>query len=77
MTADGIVLRDLGRPTEALASYDKALEIRPNSAEVLNNRGIVLRDLRRLAEALASHDEALAIKPDYAEALKQSRHRAT
>ena len=61
--------RDLKRPEEALASYDKALAIKPDYAEALNNRGNALQDLKRPDEALASYDKALAIKPDYAEAL--------
>ena len=52
-----------------MASYDKALAIKPDYAEALNNRGIALKELKRLDEALASFDKALAIKPDYAEAL--------
>ena len=60
---------DLKRPEEALASYDKALAIKPDYVEALNNRGNALRDLKRLEEALASYDKALAIRPDYAEAL--------
>jgi tetratricopeptide (TPR) repeat protein len=52
-----------------LASYDRALAIKTNHAEALNNRGNALQDLKRFAEALASYDGALAIKPDYAEAL--------
>jgi len=68
----GTALRGLGRPGEALASYDRALAIRPDYAEALNNRGIALRDLERTDEALASYDHALALKPDFAEALNNS-----
>jgi protein O-GlcNAc transferase len=64
-----VVRSGLGRLQEALASYDKALAIRPDNAEALNNRGITLEDLKRFEDALASYDKALAIKPDYAEAL--------
>ena len=59
---------DLDRPDEALASYDKALALKPDYAEALNNRGNA-SDLKRPEEALASYDKALALKPDYAEAL--------
>jgi tetratricopeptide (TPR) repeat protein len=58
-----------GRFSEALASYDRALAVRPNSAEALNNRGVTLYELKRLDEALASYNRALAAWPDYAEAL--------
>jgi Tetratricopeptide repeat len=53
---------------EALASYDKALALKPDYAEVFNNRGNTLLELKRVDEALASYDKALALKPDYAEA---------
>ena len=52
-----------------MASYDRALAIKPDFAEVLTNRGVALWDLKRFEDALASYDSALAIKPDYAEAL--------
>ncbi|MFZ0693638.1 MAG: tetratricopeptide repeat-containing glycosyltransferase family protein, partial [Alphaproteobacteria bacterium] len=54
---------------EALASYDRALAIRPDYADALYSRGITLCDLKRPEEALASYDRALAIRPDHAEAL--------
>jgi tetratricopeptide (TPR) repeat protein len=53
---------------EAIASYDKALEIKPDYHEAWNNRGNALGDLGRLEEAIASYDKALEIKPDYHEA---------
>ena len=59
---------DLKRPAEALASYDKAIALKPDYAEAHNNRGNALKDLKRPAEALASYDKAIALKPDYAEA---------
>ena len=64
----GNALQDLKRFEEALASYDKALAIRPDYAEAYSNRGIALQDLKRFEEALASYDKAIALKPDYAEA---------
>ena len=60
--------KELKRFDEALASYDKALALKPDYAEAFNNRGNALQELKRLDEALASYDKALALKPDYAEA---------
>ena len=59
---------DLKRPAEALASYDKAIALKPDYAEAHNNRGNALMDLKRPEEALASYDGAIALKPDFAEA---------
>jgi Flp pilus assembly protein TadD len=64
-----MVLRDLGRPVEALASQDRAIALRPAYAEAHGNRGNALTDLRRQEAALASYDQAVALKPDYAEAI--------
>ena len=62
-------LRELKRFDEALASYDRALALRPDYAEARSNRGSALDDLKRYDEALASYDRALALRPDFAEAL--------
>jgi len=61
-------LKELRRIEEALASYDKAVALKPDYAEVYSNRGIALHDLKRSEEALASYDRAIALQPDYAEA---------
>ena len=66
----GGVLKALKRYDDALASYDRALAIKPKFAEALNNRGGVLRDLERYDEALASFDRALAINPHFVDALQ-------
>jgi tetratricopeptide (TPR) repeat protein len=64
-----IVQASLGKNDEALASYDRALALRPDSTEALYNRGNSLRQLKRFNEALASYDRALTLRPDYATAL--------
>ena len=58
----------LKRTDEALASYDRALALKPDYAEAFYNRGNALQELKRTDEAVASYDRALALKPDYAEA---------
>jgi tetratricopeptide (TPR) repeat protein len=65
----GLAQASLHRPEEALASFDRALALKPDLVGALNNRGAALRDLARPEEALASFDRALALQPDYAEAL--------
>jgi Tfp pilus assembly protein PilF len=59
----------LGRFEEALASYDRALKVRPDYTQALSNRGNALAALGRFEEALASYDRALKVRPDYTEAL--------
>ncbi len=53
---------------KAIASCDKALEIKPDYHQAWYNRGIALGILGRLEEEIASYDKALEIKPDYHEA---------
>ncbi|MEH1821745.1 MAG: CHAT domain-containing tetratricopeptide repeat protein [Nostoc sp.] len=52
----------------AIASYDKALKIKPDYHEAWYNRGITLDKLERFEEAIASYDRAIKIKPDFHEA---------
>lgn len=58
----------LGKPAEALASYDRAIELDATAVEAFVNRGNILSDLGRPSEALASFDKAIALKPGIAEA---------
>ena len=53
----------------AIASFNKALEIKPDYAEAHNSLGIALQNHGRLDEAIASLNKALEIKPDFVEAL--------
>ena len=59
---------NLERLDEAIASYNKALAIKPDYAEAHNNLGIALWGLGKPDDAVASYHNALSIKPDYAEA---------
>jgi tetratricopeptide (TPR) repeat protein len=58
-----------GRHEKALASYDRALAIRPEDVQALSNRGVTLGELGRHEDALTSYNKALALRPDYAPAL--------
>ncbi|TRU59710.1 MAG: tetratricopeptide repeat protein [Microcystis aeruginosa Ma_QC_C_20070823_S13] len=53
---------------QAIASWDRALEFKPDDHEAWYNRGFALADLGRLEEAIASWDRALEFKPDDPEA---------
>ena len=48
-------LAELGRHEEALADYNRALELRPDDPTTLNNRGLSLDDLKRYDEALPDY----------------------
>ena len=64
----GNALEKLGRNEEAIASYDKALKIKPDYHLAWNGRGNALEKLGRYEEAIASYDKALKIKPDFHDA---------
>jgi tetratricopeptide (TPR) repeat protein len=53
---------------QAIASWDRALEFKPDDHEAWNNRGIALANLGRFEDAIASYDRALEIKPDFHDA---------
>ena len=65
----GRLFQDLNRQQEALASYDRAVALRPDFAEALSNRGNVLQALERYAEAVTSYDAAVELRPEFAQAL--------
>ncbi|MDB9512012.1 tetratricopeptide repeat protein, partial [Kamptonema animale CS-326] len=59
---------NLGRFEEAIASYGKAIEFKPDYHGAWNNRGLALGNLGRFEEAIASWDKAIEFKPDFHEA---------
>ncbi len=65
---DGIDLMDQGKFEEALAAFDKAIDLNPQYAEAWNNKGRVLATLSRLNEANEAFDKSIKINPNYAEA---------
>ncbi|QSJ18993.1 tetratricopeptide repeat protein [Nostoc sp. UHCC 0702] len=52
------------RYEEAIASYDKAIELKPDYYDAWNHRGVALGSLGRNEEAIASWDKAIEIKPN-------------
>jgi tetratricopeptide (TPR) repeat protein len=63
-----IVQSRTGRPSTALAIFEKALKLRPDNPELLNNRASALSEVNRYEEALAGYDRALDLRPNYADA---------
>jgi tetratricopeptide (TPR) repeat protein len=61
----GFISNALGKKEKAIASYDKAIEFKPDYYWAWFSRGIVLNDLGRKEEAIASYDKAIEFKPDY------------
>jgi tetratricopeptide (TPR) repeat protein len=59
----GTALMALGRPAEALASYEGALALQPDSAAAFSASAAALRELGRHDEALARADAAIVLHP--------------
>ena len=58
-----------GRRDDAIAQYEAALRLNPDSAEVQNNLGHAWSQIPgRLDDAIAQYEEALRLQPDFAEA---------
>jgi serine/threonine-protein kinase len=64
----GLALQALGRASEAVAEYGRALEQRPGDARALNNRGTAKVELLDLAGAQKDFELALEANEFYAEA---------
>jgi tetratricopeptide (TPR) repeat protein len=66
---------DAGRTAEAIAQYQQALELNPNSSTAHHNFGVVLQGAGRSQEALAEFRTALRLQPDYESAEYQLANR--
>jgi superkiller protein 3 len=53
---------------QALAEYQRAIDIKPDYAKGYYNLGSVYREKKKVDEAIASFQKALEINPKYAEA---------
>ena len=59
----GAALQGQGKLQEAVASFDKAIQIRPDYAEAYSNRGAALQELGRLGEAAENYRKGISIAP--------------
>ena len=65
---EGVTLGKQGKYEEAIASYDKAIELKPDYADAWHNKGVILGKQGKYEEEIASYDKAIELKPDDAEA---------
>lgn len=59
------ILYDLQRYQDALSTYEKAVNIRPEYPQARNGEGKTLYELKEYNKALAAYDQAIQLKPDY------------
>ena len=57
--------RENGDYDEAIASYEKALELMPNDLAILNDLGLTLISNCQLDDALVYLDKAIALQPEF------------
>jgi FOG: TPR repeat len=61
----GIALELIGRHGEAMRSYSKAIEIKPEYYEAWYNKGVGLALVGKYEEAMKAYDNAVVIQPEY------------
>ncbi len=72
LSALGFTLKQAGRPDEALAVFDKAVQLRPDDAELWKQLAGALAALDRRDEALAVYQHVLTLNPRHFEAAHAS-----
>jgi len=72
LTSLGTTLLNQGRREEALKTFDKAVQLKPDSAELWINLGDVLQKLERSDEALLCFQHALKLDPHNSNAADRS-----
>jgi len=74
LTSLGTTLLNQGRREEALKTFDKAVQLDPNDADLWSNLGNVLADMQRPADAILSYQHALKLNPRHWDAAHQCGH---
>jgi len=64
----GNTLYNLSRFEEALAAYERAITLRPDYAEVWQEKAKTLYELKKYQESQSAYDKAIELKPEYLEA---------
>jgi protein O-mannosyl-transferase len=65
----GLLFANAGQREAAIDHYEKALALKPDSAEAHNNLGNVLFEAGMISEAKSRYEEALRYRPKYIDAL--------
>ena len=64
----GAAAAQTGQLDRAAFAFQKAINIKPNNAEIYNNMGNVFFEQKKLRDAKAAYIKAISIKPNYADA---------
>ena len=63
MPEPAIVTQNLAKYDEALAAYDKALELNPNDTSLYTNKGVILSKMGKTAESQELFKKAAELDP--------------
>lgn len=63
---------DADQPEQAIAVYDRALALRPDDTDILNDQGAMYRQIGAYSKALANFEKAFKIDPKNLESLYNS-----
>jgi tetratricopeptide (TPR) repeat protein len=74
LTSLGTTLLHQGRREEALKTFDKAVQLDPNDADLWSNLGNILAEMQRPADAILSYQHALKLNPRHWDAAHQCGH---
>lgn len=58
---EGLLLMQAGHYEQAIASYEQALQLQPDDAEIHHYRAVALENLGRYRQALAAYDQAIGM----------------
>ncbi len=61
----GFAFYEKGQYDQAIADYDKAIEINPKLAMAYNNRGLVFDGTGQFDRAIADYNKAIEINPEF------------
>jgi tetratricopeptide (TPR) repeat protein len=62
----GLAYYNQQKYAQAIADYNKAIELDPNDADAYYNRGIAYADQQEYAQAIADYNKAIELDPKYA-----------
>ena len=65
----GTIQRRMGKPEEALISYNAALGQQPQNLLILENRATLYTEMGEIEKAITDYNTILSINPDHQEAL--------
>jgi Flp pilus assembly protein TadD len=65
----GLVHRQAGRPAEAVAALEKAVQLSPQRADLANQLGVAYRTAGAFAKAKASYERSIALDATYGSAV--------